>query len=579
MLTEARGIAGGPHHPQWSWLNDMLSWVQRRLGHDPRPYRTALDGLRGHAYRVLVQSDLAAATVAARDAARDAADAARWCLQAGEPADAIAALDAGRGLALFAATELGTVAERLRAAGQDELAGRWSAALASGEQDRLPTGLRREVLTVLTEQGSSVLLDPPGLDEIRGALREVDADALVYLVPGEPGMPGYAVVAPAEGPPSYLTLPGLHPGDDHDVRAVPDHRGPARRRRRSQPGHGGGRGRAGPGGRLHGSLDALCRWAWRAAMGPLIDQYLPRLAGRAPGRPPRIVLVPMGELARIPWQAARRADGTYAVQLAAVSQIVSARMLCHAAALSPVPLAPIGLVVGDPDTGDPHRDLPAARSEAYAIRRVFYPGARYVGRRPDGGTSPSGPGRADEVRSWLTASSPAAGSVLHLACHGFLSTDAATAYLLLAGGDRLHAETLGRGARPGPGTDHRPGRPGGLPHRPGDQRLRRGVQPGHRLPRGRRPVGAVHPVERSRRGHLGPDVHGPPLPDGRGRPVWEALQRAQLWMLDPARRRPRPDARRPARRTGRCRPGRRGRLGRVRPLGPVIPRQRGEEMR
>jgi CHAT domain-containing protein len=178
-------------------------------------------------------------------------------------------------------------------------------------------------------------------------------------------------------------------------------------------------------------------------MRPLVERYLPRLPAH-PDRPPRIVLVPMGDLARVPWQAARRPDGRYAIELIAVSQAASARMLVRSATLPAVPLGPAGLVVGDPDTREAAGALPAARLEAYAIRQTFYRGARYLGRRPDGSPSRSGPGTAAEVRAWLTNPGPAAGGLLHLACHGFVQEGGAraTAYLLLAGGDRLTAEEL-----------------------------------------------------------------------------------------------------------------------------------------
>jgi CHAT domain-containing protein len=156
----------------------------------------------------------------------------------------------------------------------------------------------------------------------------------------------------------------------------------------------------------------------------------------------------MGDLARIPWQAARRPDGDrkYAVELVAISQTPSARMLHRSATLAPVPLSSAGLVVGDPDTGVRRLDLHAARPEAFAIRQVFYRGARYLGRRPDATTSPSGRGTSDEVRAWLATSDLAAGAVLHLACHGFVEIDSSppTAYLVLADGRKLFAEELVR---------------------------------------------------------------------------------------------------------------------------------------
>jgi CHAT domain-containing protein len=118
--------------------------------------------------------------------------------------------------------------------------------------------------------------------------------------------------------------------------------------------------------------------------------------------------------------------------LATISQAASARMLCDSADRTPVPPSPVGLVVADPEVPDPVRDLVAARIEAEAVHRAFYRGGRYVGRRADGSTSRSGSGTAAEVREWLVNSGPGAGATLHLACHGFVDLEQATSYLLLA---------------------------------------------------------------------------------------------------------------------------------------------------
>ncbi|MEU7591328.1 CHAT domain-containing protein [Micromonospora sp. NPDC049230] len=445
VLGRAKRLAGGPAHPLWSVINELLAQVRRRHAGVADPHAVAVEGLREHSWRVLLQTDLRAANAAARRAAQDAVDVARQCLVFHDPASAIRALDAGRGLALYAATENRQIPGRLEDAGRPDLASRWRTTTASGAAEDAPIDLRREVLTVLTEQSSTgALLDAPTLGEIRAALHTVDADMLVYLVPSTAPVPGYAVIAPAQGPPAYLPLPNLHLFDDLDVEryltalvrrdaviadperdltALDDPDDPDD---------------------FAGSLDVMCDWAWRAAIGPLVQQYLPTLPRPSTGRPPRMILVPMGELARIPWQAARRPDGTYAVRLVAISQAASARMLCHSAALPPVAPTPVGLVVGDPDPGGEAPDLTAARVEAYAIHRSFYPGGRYVGRRPDGSPSRSGPGSADEVRAWLTGANAGVGGMLHLACHGVINTDpaAATSYLLLAGGGRLSAEEL-----------------------------------------------------------------------------------------------------------------------------------------
>ncbi|MGI5243742.1 CHAT domain-containing protein [Dactylosporangium sp. CA-139066] len=517
LLEQARAEAGGPEDPAWSIINGALSEVHREHGSDRAAARRAgLDGLRAYASRVLLQADPLAARIAARDAARDAMDVAVRCLMDHAPADALRALDAGRGLMLFAATELRDPTRRLAEAGHHALAERWRAAQA-GEP---PPDLRREVIEVLARDAA--VLESPGLEEIQAALRRLGADALVYLVPGDSGTarPGWAVIAPADDRPSYLALANLAVDDSVDVERYL-HALTARDVEPEMP-------------ELHDSLDGLCAWAWKAAIGPLL-RALPSAAGRVQ----RLVLVPMGDLARIPWQAARDPEGGYAVERVAISQTASARMLCDSAAAGPVRLTSAGLVVADPDTGGHAADLPAARLEAHAVHRAFYRGARYVGRLPDGTVSRSGPGSPDDVREWLRADDAEAGAVLHLASHGVMQAGrtVASSHLLLAGGERLTADELV-----------------GL------------------LAANRRTVGLVVLAAC----HTGRSVHGYDeayslgtmflaagartvlstqwsVPDratsllmymfhhhlmAERRPAWDALRRAQLWMLDPARRAP-----------------------------------------
>jgi CHAT domain-containing protein len=187
-----------------------------------------------------------------------------------------------------------------------------------------------------------------------------------------------------------------------------------------------------------GSVEALCDWAWQAAMGPVVEPYLEA------DRVPHLVLIPMGDLARVPWQAARDPDGRYLVERVALSQAVSARMLCDTATAEPVPLTSAGLVVADPDTGGRAAPLPSARLEAYASRESFYPAATYLGRRPDGAVSNSGAGTPDEVRAWLRADGTAAGTMLHLASHAVMNSELerASSRLVLAGGDLTANELI-----------------------------------------------------------------------------------------------------------------------------------------
>lgn len=525
VLTEARRIAGGPQDPHWSQINEMLSHVVRRRppAPDPRtpppePGSYALDALRGHAWQALMQPDPVAVRAAVRHAADDAVDLARRFLTDADPAGALRALDAGRGLALFAAAQSRDVAERLERAGRADLATRWRSAMAA-RPGTPPDDLRAEVWRTLSGTGAADPLDTPGLDEIQHALTVLDADALVYLIPGVGLLPGHAVIAPAAGAPSLLALPGLQIEDGLDVERYLS----ALSRRTLSA--------AEPEEDFAGSLGELCDWAWRAAIGPLYQSVLAG-PGRPAGRPPRIVLAPMGELAWVPWQAARRSDDTYAIQLMAISHAASARMLCWSAGLRPVRPTPVGLIVGDPATGGGAGDLRSARMEAYAIRAAFYPGARYLGRRPAGTVSPSGAGTATEVRDWLTDPGPAAGAMAHLACHGVLQPDGS--YLLLADGSRLPAETVVE-------TMHRtPDREVGLvvlaACRTG--RATTGYDEAYSLGTAFLAGGA--------RSVLSTQWS---IPDGstsvlmfrfhrelaRGRPVWAALREAQLWMLRPDR--------------------------------------------
>jgi hypothetical protein len=442
LLEEARTLAGGPQHPMWAAINEMLSYTESRGGAAPSAARrTSLEGLRGHVWRVLTQSDLSAASLAARDAAEHAVAAARGFLRDNQPAEALAALDAGRGLALFAATEQRNVAHRLREAGLDDLAERWRVAAARGDPAQLSGELRHEVLAALAGHSSAArLLDAPSVVEVRDALATIDADVLVYLVPGEQAWPGFAVTVPRDGPPGFASLPNLVVDKDVELERylkALDTRDGAHRELEPRPGR-----------TFEDCLATLCDWAWRAAIGPLLERYLPSVHLARADRPPRVVLIPMGTLSRVPWHAARRGDGAYAIELAAFSMAPSARMLCRSAAADPVLQAPVGLVVGDPDTRRPGQaqpeapDLLAARLEAYAVHRSLYPGGRYVGRRPDGRVSPSGAGTRSDVRDWLTSGAPGVGGTLHLACHGVVRPGAGTSYLLLAGGERLTAEEL-----------------------------------------------------------------------------------------------------------------------------------------
>ncbi|GLW90369.1 CHAT domain-containing protein [Actinokineospora globicatena] len=405
VLLDAKALINGPQSPLWPMINDMLSYLDRYRGDHGAAAESGVEGQLRYVVRALLESDTAGAKVAIADAVGGAVKYARGFLLADRVEDALRVLDTGRGLMLFAEVLRHDLPDRLTAAGRIDLARRWAA--GEGESP----ALRDEVVTALL--GLTGLpgdpLRPPALTEITAALRATEADAFVYLVPGGAGLPGLAVVAPTEGPPRFVVLPDLHVAADTEVErylvAL------ANRSRELGPVDG----------EFADRVDTLCDWAWRAAIGPLLESFATRV--------PHLVLVPMGDLARVPWQAARRPDGTHAVELAAFSLAVSARLFCLAAARTPVQPSSSGLIVADPDTGGAGAPLVAARREAHEVRQAFYRDARYIGR---GGPTGSDAGTVAQVRAWLTDRD--AGSMLHLACHGTFTTDpdGTTASLLLA---------------------------------------------------------------------------------------------------------------------------------------------------
>lgn len=495
--------------------------------------------LQAHFWRALARPSLADASEAALAADTDAGELARDRLGRGDVEGALRVLESARGLALYAATEVRPATDHLAEAGKLDLARQWQSAAAVADPHHLPAELRRNVLgTLLTRSPAAGLLGPPAVAEIQSALIATDADALVHLIPG------HAIVVPATGRATHLALPALTPASDHIERFL------ATLALHNAIAAAPGRPPAGlPDIDLTASLQELCRWAWDAVVGPLLEHLLAtRFPGAAPlplqalgagpdrRHVPRVVLVAAGDLARVPWAAARRDDGAYAVQLMAISQAVSARMLCHNATLPPMPPASAGLIVSDPDTDGQARELPSARLEAYAINQALLPQSRLTGRRPDGTASPSGAGTLDQLRAWLTTSNPAAGTLLHLACTGF-ARPGADAYALMAGGERLTVTEVlvlrGRAQRRPLDLVVLAGGRTGLSVTGYDEAFGLGTA---------FLAGGVRSVLATR--WTVPDAAAPALLfmthllRQSGRPTWAALRDAQLWMLDPGRDRP-----------------------------------------
>ena len=420
---EGLALAEGSHHPHWSPFALARAEALRHLdaGDRAESRRWGLTGLHGIAWQVLLQSGTDDAVLVAAEAGETARRVAGWCHEDKAMDDLVAAVDAGRGLVLQAATASRTIAERLDEAGRPDLAERWRASAGYGRDQLTGVSLRATAGTVLEvpdDLRSDVLRllelsapEPASADEIRTALTAAEADALVYLLPMRIDQPGTAVIVPALGAITTLVLPGLRT----DPRSVfASHTGALRGTTRDAgPVDDPGEEARGP--------DALCRWAWSAAMGALLRHC----DAWELGRPARLVLVPTGPLAAVPWHAAFTRAGErrrYAVESAVISYAVSGRAFAQGAR-EPVREVRSALVVGDP-TGD----LPFAGVEARAIVRAFHPEGAYLGRADGSGTP-------QQVLDWIAAAAPGP-SMLHLACHGrAYPSRPADACLLLYGGE------------------------------------------------------------------------------------------------------------------------------------------------
>jgi hypothetical protein len=389
--------------------------------------------LRARAWQVLLQSGTHDAMTAARRSATDARQVARVALSIHDRPGAWLALETGRGLVLHAATVASTVPELLRRADEADLAEQWSTdpLAADGARWRtatpaMPSDARFRALGVLAREAT--LFDPPSLDAVGDALAAVGADALVYLLPGTRGEPGFALTVERGGEVDILGLPGLT-GDW----AVPATVQRAVATRDLGP--------APVSAAIGRTMADVCRAAWDAAIRPLLDHWHQSHTGE-----PHLVLVLDGALATVPWHAAN-GSGRWAIDEAAFSYIASGRLLVDVARRAAPPRSDVGLVIGNPDTGRPADALPNAGTEASTIFRRHYAAGRYCGRPSGPAVIARGPGLPCDVFNWLTGAETPPATVLHLACHGVIRVDGpASSYLLLADGAQVSAEELLRAA-------------------------------------------------------------------------------------------------------------------------------------
>jgi hypothetical protein len=429
-----------------------LAVAQRRRGLHAGARANAVAGLEAVAGEVLLQSGAAHAIEVARVAAADAQRLAEWCLQDGDLPAAVDAIELGRALVLHANTCALRVPALLRTAGQARLAGGWEAELAAVDApaggdilDQVPTGLRHQVLRVLrsTPLGGR-LSAAPGVDTVVRTLGAIGAAGLAYLLPHPEDAEGMILLVRADGSIDSVAAPALHLGDDRlrDFLGADGDPDPAARA---------------------AALPGVCDWAWQA----LVEPTRGALAGDGPVR---LVVVPAGPLALVPWHAARTPAGDghrYAGERLVLSYAASARQLIEVAARPRLPLTLRPVIVADPSG-----ELVESEIEAEQVAAAFYPGAELFGGPvsaageddldwwPDelpAGAPGGAPGGAaavatpDAVLARLPGAGTQGASLLHLCCHGRIEGSPEQSYLLLAGGARLRVSEIlahAQGRRP-----------------------------------------------------------------------------------------------------------------------------------
>ncbi|MER5363972.1 CHAT domain-containing protein [Streptomyces sp. NPDC002722] len=435
----------------------------RRAAHEgadlARAVECARSSLRITADDVLLQQGVQHGLQVARTGASRALTAAGWAVRAGRPVDAVACLEEGRALVLGAAAVSATVAERLAERGEHELAGRWrrdappaaTALRARGGRSELaesvlgtsfgspelPSALRRRALELLRPaDGEDAPAGIPDVPELIAAVGRAGIDALVYLLPGQDGGDGSAVLLVPGQPPRSLPLPGLSAAGRAPLDGYLDAAAQHATARRGQQ-------------RWEAALDALCVWAGEAVMAPVLDELAlwerglaesGLTGGPAPGparRPVRLTLIACGNLGVVPWQAAlltvppapapgpapdTRPTTVRACELAVLSYAASGREFARSVGRDRLPA----------DRGQalvcvPGWDLESAEDEVLALADTYYPDAALYGSLMTRDLTPVPPeGTPDEVLALLGAgpgrnTGPVA--LVHLACHGMAGSD------------------------------------------------------------------------------------------------------------------------------------------------------------
>lgn len=428
----SRALMAGDHAlPSVEWA-DTLSFMAQCLweaarrpdgGDPPRTAeRVARAALRELADCVMIAEDTGQALELAVRANEIVARVIGWCLAADRPRAAVSIAEMGRGLVLASVALSGQAGEILHKAGQPEAAAAWRGGDEAG---------RAAALTALRgiTAGSALLAAPIG-EEISISMIGTQLDAVAYLVPpagpvtagsGAAGAglaeldaasrSGHALlVRPGAAETEVVPLPDLADAGRTSplgvYLAAMDEALRAAGRELTADGF-----RGGPAGQAWAdALDEVGRWAYTQILGPVLDH----VRGWSLGHRPHLALIPIGELAAIPYAAAWAGDPAsgerrYAIEDVILSYAASARLLGEVSRRPRQPLAERVVLVNAPGG-----DLPMTRRATTLLASRQYPRAEVYGRKSER----DGPATREALLGTLPAQDRQGASLLQLSTHG-----------------------------------------------------------------------------------------------------------------------------------------------------------------
>jgi hypothetical protein len=423
-----RALTAGEHalpSVEWADTLDVLARCQREVSqrHDDAQApstaeRTARAALRELARCVMTAEGTDQALEVAARANEIVIRAIGWCLADGRHRAAVDIAEAGRGLVLASVVLSGRVEEILRGAGRHDAADAWRGGSETG---------RAAALNALGETtvGDSLLSTPIG-EEISVTMAGTRFDAVVYLVPPvtpdsagpgpassgtEPG--GHAIlVQPVLGQVEVVPLPGLASADGQTplgaYLAALDGAltGHVTRAGNVDGFRGGPKGRA-----WADALEKVGRWTYPRIVRPLLEH----VRGWSLDHLPHLALIPLGELAAIPYAAAWTGDPArpgarrYAVDDLVLSYAASARLLAEVARRPRRPLSERVVLVSDPAG-----EFPMTRGATRLLAGRQYQGAEVYGLKSER----NGPATTGALLGALPGRDRPGASLLQLSTHG-----------------------------------------------------------------------------------------------------------------------------------------------------------------